>query len=174
MTSSAHARYFGRMVVALGVALVVLTPIAWLLWRKRRRRLEQEAIAAELARQHEAAERERFKPVEARAALTQWVLLRQELFTLDDAMNASCAAGRPMTRSECEDVCATLSVAVPSLRAVLPPETLRPLPPGGERRKHTYKANGARVISLRPPETMGMTRAEYEEWRKGQKRGGAA
>lgn len=133
-----------------------------------RRRKKARIAAAELARI-----RAEFAPQEARAALTQWILLRQEAFTVPVAVAASEANGRPMTGDEVASVCATLSVAVPSLRGVLPPEHLRPLMPG-QRAKVTHIRNGAVVSRVvkheptpgRPPETMRMTRAEYIEWQR--------
>ncbi len=133
-----------------------------------RRRKKARIAAAELARI-----RAEFAPQEARAALTQWILLRQEAFTVSLAIAASHANGRPMDWAEVHDVCATLSLAVPSLRGLLPFETLRPLPPGhGSKPKFTVVRNGARVTSHRPPETMRMTRAEYIEWQRKQGEGG--
>ncbi len=129
-----------------------------------RRRKKARVAAAELARV-----RAEFAPQEARAALTQWILLRQEAFTVAAAVKATEEDGRPMTGDEVASVCASLSVAVPSLRGVLPFETLRPLPPGHDSKpKFTVVRNGARVTGHRPPETMRMTRAEYIEWSRKQ------
>lgn len=125
---------------------------------RKRRRLEVERLAAVRAIH---------APQEARAALTQWILQRTFEFTVAGAAKATQEAGRPMTESEVADVCASLSIAVPSLRGVLPPETLRPLPVTGKP-KFTSVKNGARVTTNRPPETMRMTRAEYLEWQRNQ------
>lgn len=134
---------------------------------RKRRRLEAE---------HLAAVRAIHAPQEARAALTQWILQRTFEFTVAGAVKATQEAGRPMTESEVSDVCASLSIAVPSLRGVLPPETLRPLPhvsrfgPSlrGLKPKFSTVQNGARVTTSRPPETMRMTRTEYLEWQRNQ------
>ncbi len=102
---------------------------------RKRRRIEAE---------HLAAVRAIHAPQEARAALTQWILQRTFEFTVGDALTATEAMGRPMEIREIVGVCETLSVNVPSLRGILPPDTLRPLPVGNSATVSTTR-NGARV-----------------------------
>lgn len=151
----------------LACALLVLVSFLGLAWLVMRRRHLARAVA-----ELEAARRAEFAPVEARAALTQWILHQQSAFTVDAAVAASEAMGRAMAAGEVEAVCASLSVGVPSLRAILPFHTLKDLPKM-PKVATSMRKNGATVTYLnsqRPPETWGMTRGQYDAWLREQNR----
>jgi hypothetical protein len=150
----------------LAYALLVLVSAPGLFYLVMRRRHLARAVA-----ELEAARRAEFAPVEARAALTQWILHQQSAFTVQGAVLATEMLGRVMTEGEVEAVCSSLSLSVPSLRAILPFHTLKDMPK--QPAATSVRKNGATVTYLnanRPPETWGMSRGQYDAWLREQNR----
>lgn len=181
MTSILGAWRAGAIVFAAGLLGLLALLVAAVLRRTARARAAK-AIARAEAEKLRAAREAVFQLNEAKAVLIQFVcdaLRSARRFSLDEAVGHMAMVRRSLDEATVLLTLKDLATTTPSLRAVLPvplPECARigchkqVLSWSDMCRDHAPRVrvvrNGATVTSPRPPETLSMTREQYETWKR--------